>query len=85
MLPPNVYIVGSQIVLHYKLKKDGSINTCKSRLVAQGFTQWEGIDYNDTFSFTAKLTAIRVITAIAVRNDWELEQTDMDMAYLNTH
>ena len=37
--PPNVNIVGSRIVLCYKLNKDGSINTHKSRLVAQGFTQ----------------------------------------------
>ena len=67
--PPNVNIIGSQIILCYKLDKDGSINTHKSRLVAQGFTQRGGINYNDTFSPTAKLTAIRVIAAIAVRND----------------
>ena len=83
MPPPNVNIIGSRIVLRYKLNKDGSIDTHKSRLVAQGFTQQEGINYNNTFSPTAKLTAIRVITAIAVRNDWELEQTDVDVAYLN--
>ena len=32
---------------------------------------------------TAKLMAMRIIAAIAVRNDWELKQTDVDMAYLN--
>ena len=56
--PPNVNILGSWIVLRYKLDKDGVISTRKSRLVAQGFTQQEGIDYNDTFSPIAKLTAI---------------------------
>ena len=81
--PLNVNIVGSQIVLHYKLDKDGSISMCKSRLVAQGFTQQEGIDYNNTFSPTAKITAIQVIATIAVRNDWELEKTDVDAVYLN--
>ena len=81
--PLNVNIVGSQTMLHYKLDKDGSISTCKSRLVAQGFTQQKGIDYNDTISPLAKLTAIRVIAAIAVRNDWKLEQMDVDAAYLN--
>ena len=65
------------------IDKDSSISTHKSRLVAQGFTQREGIDYNDTFSPTAKLTTIQVIAGIAVRNDWELEQTDVDTAYLN--
>ena len=32
---------------------------------------------------TAKLTAVRIIAALAVWNDWELEQTDVDAAYLN--
>jgi hypothetical protein len=81
--PPNANIVGSRIVLHYKLGKDGSISSRKARLVAQGFTQREGVDFTETFSPTAKLTAIRIIAAIAARNDWELEQTDVDAAYLN--
>ena len=71
-------------MLCYKLDKDSSINTCKSRLVAQGFTQQEGISFNETFSLMAKLTTIRIIATIAVKNNWELEQTDMDTAYLNT-
>ena len=81
--PPNTNIVGSQIVLHYKLGKDRSVSSWKSRLVIQGVIQWEGIEFNNTFSLTAKLRAIWIIAAIAVRNDWELEQTDIDAAYLN--
>ena len=46
--------------------------------------QIEGVNYNETFALTAKLSAIRIIAALAVRNDWELEQTDVDSAYLNT-
>ena len=45
--------------------------------------QQEGVDFNETFSPTAKLTTIRIIAAIAVRNNWELEQPDMDAADLN--
>ena len=47
--PPNVNIFGSCIVLCYKVGKDGSVSSQKSRLVAQGFTQRKGIDFNDTF------------------------------------
>ena len=54
----------------------------KSRLVAQGFTQKEGINFNNTFAPTAKLMAVRIIAALVVRNDWEQEQTDVDAAYL---
>ena len=55
----------------------------KARLVVQGFTQEEGIDYKETFSLNAKLSAICIIAAIATQNNWELKQTDIDRAYLN--
>jgi hypothetical protein len=81
--PAGLNIVGSKLVFHYKRDANGKVVAHKTRLVAQGFSQAEGIDYNETFSPTAKLSAIRIIAAIAVRNDWELEQTDIDGAYLN--
>ena len=68
--PSNVNIVGSWLILCYKLDKDDLFSMPKSRLVAQGFMQQEGINFNDTFSPMAKLTAMRIITAIAVRNNW---------------
>jgi Reverse transcriptase (RNA-dependent DNA polymerase) len=61
----------------------GSLVIHKSRVVAQGFSQAEGIDYNETFAPTAKLSTIRIIAALAARNNWELEQTDVEGAYLN--
>jgi Reverse transcriptase (RNA-dependent DNA polymerase) len=78
-----VNIVGSWIVLHYKCNATGQVVSHKARLVTQGFSQAAGIDYNETFAPTAKLSAIHIIIALAVRNDWELEQTDIDGAYLN--
>jgi hypothetical protein len=81
--PDGVNIVGSKLVFHYKHDANGEVVNRKTRLVAQGFSQAEGIDYNETFSPTAKLSAIRIIIAIAIRNDWEIEQTDIDGAYLN--
>jgi Reverse transcriptase (RNA-dependent DNA polymerase) len=61
----------------FYLKHDasGKIVAHKTRLVTQGFSQAEGINYNEMFSPTAKLSAICIIAAIAARNDWELEQT----------
>ena len=41
------------------------------------------IDYNETFILTAKLSTIWIIIAIAVKNNWEIEQTDIAGAYLN--
>ena len=77
-------VVGSRIVLHYKLDKHGTIQEYKARVVAQGFLQIEGINYSKMFSPTAKLTAIRIIIALAVRSDWEIEQTDVVGAYPNS-
>ena len=70
-------------MFHYKHDAGGNIIACKTRLVTQGFSQAEGIDYNETFSPTAKLSAIWIIATIAIRNDWEIEQTDIDSTYLN--
>ena len=68
--PPNgVNIIGSCFVFHYKHDASGKIASHKARLVAQGFTQAEGIDYKETFSPTAKLSAICIIIAIAAHSD----------------
>ena len=52
--------------------------------MARGFTQREGIDYQETFSPVAPLGAIRAILALAVQNDWEVHALDITMAYLNS-
>ncbi|UTT93160.1 hypothetical protein NDA17_007503 [Ustilago hordei] len=50
----------------------------------EGFTQREGIDYQETFSPVAPLGAIRAILALAVQNNWEVHALDITMAYLNS-
>lgn len=80
---PNANIVGSRMVLRYKRNTTGHVASRKSRFIAQGFSQAEGIDYNETFTPTAKLSVIQIIAVLATRNDWEPEQTDVDGAYLN--
>jgi len=78
--PDNLNIVGCCWVFHYKRNASGNVIKHKSRLVAQGFTQTEGIDYGETFSPTAKLSAIHIIATLAACNGWELEQMDVDDA-----
>jgi hypothetical protein len=81
--PPGVNIIGSKWV--FKAKKDaaGNIARYKAWLVAQGFSQIGGVDYDDTYAPVAKLASSRVIIAMANRLGLLLHQVDIKGAYLN--
>ena len=55
----------------------------KTRLVAMGYTQKEGIDYNDIFSPVVKHSSIRILLAIVVQFDLKLEQMDVKTVFLH--
>jgi hypothetical protein len=55
----------------------------KSRLVAQGFSQKEGIDYEESFAPVAHLEAIRILLAFSVAKGFKLHQMDVKSAFLN--
>ena len=65
-----------------KEDSDGNPVGYKARLVARGFTQLEGIDYEETFAPTAKFVTIRLIISLATGFGWPLEQADIDTAFL---
>jgi hypothetical protein len=82
-LPPGRKAIGSKWVFKVKRNANGSIERYKARLVAQGFSQRPGIDFDETFAPTAKWAALRTIFALAALKDWELELIDISNAYLN--
>ena len=81
--PPGVNIIGSEWV--FKAKKDatGIFAHFKARLVAQGFSQIGGIDYDNTYAPVAWLASSRAIIAMANRLSLELHQVDVKGVYLN--
>jgi hypothetical protein len=79
--PQGKKTVDSKWVLRTKLKNDGSVDL--PRLVAKGFTQKPGIDFNETFAPVAKLGSIRLFMAIAVELGIQIHQLDFTSAYLN--
>ena len=56
--PKGRKVVGSKWVFWIKRGPDGAIQKYKARVVAQGFTQIEGIDYDETFTPVAKLSSL---------------------------
>jgi hypothetical protein len=55
----------------------------KARLVAQGFTQVEGLDFDETYAPVARLEAIRILLAFATHHDFKLYPMDVKSAFLN--
>ncbi|XP_015168473.1 uncharacterized mitochondrial protein AtMg00820-like [Solanum tuberosum] len=57
---PGINLVGSKWVFKTKLKDDGTVDRYKARLVARGFSQFEEIDFEETFSLVVKVTTIGI-------------------------
>jgi hypothetical protein len=69
----------------YKLKHavDGSTEKYKAHFVARGFSQIEGVDYDETFASVARYTSIRAVISITAEMGWKIHQMDVKTAFLN--
>ncbi|GJR41062.1 retrotransposon protein, putative, ty1-copia subclass [Tanacetum coccineum] len=82
-LPPDGKTVGHKWLFKKKTDMDEVVHTYKACLVAKGFTQTPGIDYEEIFSPIADIRAIRILIVIAAFYDYEIWQTDVKTAFLN--
>jgi hypothetical protein len=82
-LPPNGRTVGCKWIFKKKTDMDGNVHTYKALLVAKGYTQLFGVDYEETFSPVVDIRDIRIILAIAAYYDFEIWQMDVKTAFLN--
>lgn len=82
-LPPGKNVVGCRWIFTIKYNPNGIVERYKSRLVAQGYTQQEGLDYMDTFSPVTKLTSVKLLLSLASAKGWRLTQMDVSNAFLH--
>lgn len=84
-IPPGVKLVGTRWVFDTKQDESGNIVKRKARLVAQGFSQRLGFDYDDTYSPVVRYDSLRILLVLAALHGWQTRQVDFDAAYLNGH
>ncbi|KAK8535514.1 hypothetical protein V6N12_057030 [Hibiscus sabdariffa] len=81
--PEGIKPIGCKWVFKRKTDMDGNIQTYKGRLVAKGFRQIHGVDYDETFSPVAMFKSIRILLAVAAFHDYEIWQMDVKTAFLD--
>ena len=79
--PEGKSVVSSKWIYKIKHAADGSIEKYKARFVSRGFSQKEGIDYEETFALVARYTSIRAIMSLASMMKWDLHQMDMKTSF----
>jgi len=75
--------IGCKWVYKVKHNADGSVSRYKTRLVAKGYAQMYGIDYEETYSLVIKMTTIRAVIAVAAAKRWSLHQMDGKNVFLH--
>ena len=80
--PPHRQMVGCKCVYNIKYNSNGSIYRFKARLVANGYVQTHGIDYDETFLVVANMTTGHVVLAVAAARGSHLHQMDVKNVFL---
>ncbi|GJR30450.1 putative ribonuclease H-like domain-containing protein [Tanacetum coccineum] len=81
-LPKGKHAIGTKWVYRNKKDERGIVVRNKARLVAQGYTQEEGIDYDEVFAPIARIEAIRLFLAYASFMGFIVYQMDVKSAFL---
>jgi len=74
---------GTKWVFRNKQDENDMVTRNKARMVAQGYTQIEGLDFGETYAPIARLESIRILIAYATHHDFKLYQMDVKSAFLN--
>ena len=81
--PKEKNIIGTKWVFKYKFNQDGQVIRNKAILVCKGYSQVEGIDFEETYAHVARIEAIRMFLALSSHKNFKVYQTDVKYAFLN--
>jgi hypothetical protein len=81
--PSDHNVIGTKWIFKNKSDEHGTVIRNKARLFAQGYTQIEGVDFDETFTLVARLESIRILLSIACHLGFKLYQMDVTSAFLN--
>ena len=81
--PDNIEPLSGKWVFALKYNAEGEITRYKARYVARGYAQKHGVDFNETYSPTTKLSTVRILLNFAAQYNVKLFQLDVKTAYLN--
>ena len=81
--PKNAHVIGTKWIFKNKTDMDREIIRNKSRFMSQGYTQVEGVDFDESFAPVARLESICILLSIACTMDFKLYQMDVKCAFLN--
>ena len=84
-LPDDRRAIENKWIFKKKTDADGNVTIYKALLVAKGYRQVQGIDYDETFSPVAKLKSVRIMLAIAAYYAYEIWQMDVKTTFLNDY
>jgi hypothetical protein len=80
---PKQNVVGIKWVFHNKQNEHGVVTRNKARLIAKGYSQVKGLDFDKTFTLVARLESIRMLLAYTIHHGFKLYQMDVKSAFLN--
>jgi hypothetical protein len=81
--PVGSNVITSKWIFKHKFNSDGTLEWYKARWVLRGFTQWPGIDYDETFNLVVKPATVRTVLFLAVSRCWSIDKLDMKNVFLH--
>lgn len=82
-LPAGRKSIGSKWVFKMKTDENGNVSRYKARLVAQGFTQKFGVDYDEVFAPVVRSTTFRTLLSVVGQRDYFVKHYDIKTTFLN--